>query len=123
MKNLLNDKELIENLGRKLGGVLTVADLETALGEKHSNQFYRRIRALESHGVLERFLRGFYTTPGFDAAALCHRIQPDSYLSFSSILSEAMVIGTKPRRLVEAVIPGGKSREHSHQDLRFDTSG
>jgi hypothetical protein len=103
---------LIRAVQTQQSGVFSSADLHNLLAERHPAAFARRVRALEREGLLERFMRGFYVVPGaFDLAVLSQRIAPDSYVSFGTVLAQALVVGTAPEREVWAA-KMGRSREY-----------
>lgn len=99
--------------------MFSTADLHNLFAEPHAAAFARRVRALEREGVLERFIRGFYVVPGaFDLAVLSQRIAPASYVSFGTVLAQALVIGTAPARELWAA-KVGRSREYRGAGCRL----
>jgi hypothetical protein len=108
---LVNDARAIEEAAATQRGVFSKADLQTLLAEPHPSAFARRARALEEHGLLRRFCRGFYVTDTFDLPTLSQRINPDSYVSFGTVLARELLIGPRSARRVVAV-KTGKSRTY-----------
>lgn len=116
MKNDVADSRLLERLGPALGGVFTLPDLANAFAEPHANVLYRRIRRLEELGLLSRFSRGMYVTPGFSPEVLSQKLAPASYLSCGTILAQTLVIGSRPDFQVDAV-KLGRGRTYSDGSL------
>ncbi len=116
MKKLNYDRKLIEEYRKTLGGVFSSVDLETLLNEPNHNQFYRRVKALESEGTIRRFIRGFYTTESFNPEVLTQKIAPQSYISCTTTLSKELIIGIRPQGLIEAV-GTRRTRVHIREDL------
>ena len=110
--NVILDDRLLQPLAAAQRGVFSKADLQTALGEKHTAAFARRIRGLEKIGSLRRFARGWYVTPEFDLATLSQRMAPTSYISFGTVLARELLVGTAPERQVMAA-KVGKARSYS----------
>jgi len=106
-----NDFYLLRSYSRDQGGVFTISDLQNMFAAPHLNTLYRRIRKLESAGVLKRFCKGIYVTEGFNIEILSHRLCPSSYISFENVLSRELIIGPSPENQVKA-IKRGKSREY-----------
>jgi Transcriptional regulator, AbiEi antitoxin len=111
---------LIEELAAEQGGVLSTADLHTALGCAHPATLRGRIRTLEKAGVLRRFCRGWYTTDPFDPERLSQHLVPGSYISFGRILSRELLIGTQSPHQV-LCLHTGRSRAFLHlgYEIRF----
>ena len=65
---------------------------------------------LETHGVLRRFVRGWYVTEGFDLAILSQSIALNSYISFGTVLARELLIGPRPERQILAVKDGRTRR-------------
>lgn len=87
-------------------------DLQIALGEKHRTGFNRRLKALQTNGVLRRFVRGWYVARDFELATLSQRIAPESYVSFATVLAQSLLVGTSPKnRLIAAKI--GRTRKYA----------
>jgi hypothetical protein len=122
MKKLNHDRLLIEKHQDALSGVISNGDLEILLNEPNHNQFFRRIRALESENIIQRFVRGFYTTKSYDPRVLSQKIAPDSYLSCTTILAQNLVIGIRPTGLIES-IGQGRTRVHKREDLTIKIYG
>jgi predicted transcriptional regulator of viral defense system len=111
MKISVADLRLVEKWSSEQRGIFSTRDLRTALDEKHQNAFHRRLRTLRSNGVLRRFTRGWYVTQNFDLATLSQRLAPDSYISFTTVLAQNLLVGTSPeRRVIAAKI--GKTRTY-----------
>ncbi|HYX31998.1 MAG TPA: hypothetical protein VE954_02710 [Oligoflexus sp.] len=111
MKNIIKDSQLIENYKQTLGGVFSFSELATLFADPHKTSLYRRISELEDEGVLQRFIKGFYVAPNFDIEILNQKICPQSYISFTTVLSENSIIGMKPGNQIDAV-KLGKTRIH-----------
>lgn len=106
------DLRLVEKWSSEQRGVFSTRDLQTALDEKHQNAFHRRLRALQSNGVLRRFTRGWYVAQNFDLATLSQRMAPESYISFTTVLAQSLLVGTSPeRRVIAAKI--GRTRTYA----------
>lgn len=103
MNRAVSDLRIIERWAVGQRGVFSNADLLTALAERHRTAYSRRVRALQSNGVLRRFLRGWYVAKEFDLSTLSQRIAPDSYISFATVLAQSLLVGTSPERRIVAV--------------------
>ena len=103
------DSAAIRSLAPAQAGVFSIRDLQSVLGEKHKAGLVRRIQTLEREGVLERFIRGWYVTPGsFDLPTLSQRIAPESYVSFGQVLAQALVVGPVPGPVPEKEVWAAK---------------
>ncbi|MEQ9501633.1 MAG: hypothetical protein RIT81_32480 [Deltaproteobacteria bacterium] len=113
------DAMLVTRLAPAQRGVFSKADLQTALGEAHPSAFVRRVSALESLGVVRRFLRGWYVAESFDLSTLSQRIAPESYVSFETVLAERLVVGAaSPHRL--RAVKLGKARTYAAFDVEIE---
>ena len=118
----LSDSQMVTRLSGAQTGVFTTADLRTALGEVHPAAFGRRIRDLQTHGVLFRFTRGFYVTEKFELPVLSQRIAPSSCISFETVLARRLVIGTSPvRRVVATKV--GRTRRYCSRGFEIEHVG
>lgn len=106
MKKFIEDSKLIQKYTPTLGGVFLFSELVTLFSETHKTAVYRRIEQLEETGTLQRFIKGVYITQNFDAQVLNQKICPESYISFSNILSEHLIIGLMPRNQIDAIKSG-----------------
>ncbi len=113
MKSLYSASELIRPLAADMGGVFTSQDLRIILSPKHSNSFVLQIQKLVEAKILQRFARGIYVTKDFDLKVLSQRLAPSSYISFESVLSQHLMIGTQPENHIKAV-KLGKRRQYRH---------
>jgi len=119
MKNLFNYIELVRKNEPDLGGVFTYADLAVICNCSDTTRLPRYIRQLEEAGTLKKFMRGFYVTQAFDPRILSQRICPESYLSFETILSKNMIIGTIPTFRISAV-KLGRSKIYRSQEITVE---
>lgn len=118
--NAVVDLQILQRLGVSQRGVFSKADLQTALAERHPAAFVRRVNVLLENGVLRRFCRGWYVTEGFDLATLSQRLAPESYVSFSTVLAQDLIIGPSPDGKIVAAkigrprryVAGGDVIEH-----------
>lgn len=110
--NRVKDIQLISQFTPAMNGVFTLTDLLSLFAEKNINQLYRRLTFLEDNKILRRFIRGFYVTPVFDLQTLSQKICPLSYISFTTVLSEHLVIGTRPKFRIDA-LKTGKTQEYT----------
>jgi len=108
--NALADAQLLDRLDTEQRGVYSKGDLQTAFGEPHPAGFVRRVRTLLDHGILRRFCRGWYVSEDFDLATLSQRLAPESYISFGTVLSRDLIIGTSADRQIVAVKLGRPRR-------------
>jgi len=106
MNDLYADSKAVEALTSDLDGVFCISDLRNLLNTKREVELHRRIRRLQSRGVLRRFCRSIYVTQEFSLEALSCRINPDSYITCGSVLSLNLLIGSIPSRTVTAAKPG-----------------
>lgn len=104
--NLAADSDTVTGMAARLHGVLSKADLQTLLAERHPAAFTRRAKALVDLGTLRRFVRGFYVTDPFDLPTLSQRLAPGSCVSFHTVLARHLVIGPRPERQLLAVKQG-----------------
>lgn len=104
--NVVTDEQLLQPLTALQRGVLSKADLQTLLAERHPAAFARRVRGLHRTGALRRFVRGWYVTPDFDLATLSQRLAPGSYVSFGTVLARQLLIGSTPERQMMAAKVG-----------------
>lgn len=102
----LADAQLINRLAPAQGGVFSKADLQVTFADPHPASFGRRVRTLVAGGILTRFARNWYVAPGFDPATLSQRLAPISYVSFTTVLAEALLVGPAPERRITAVRVG-----------------
>lgn len=108
--NAISDALILRGLEGSQGGVFSKGDLQNALGERHPAAFVRRVGSLIEHGVLHRFCRGWYVTQGFDLATLSQRLAPESYISFTTVLSRHLIVGPSPARTIVGVKTGRPRR-------------
>lgn len=126
--NLRTDEALVLRLLAEQRGVLSKADLQTALAEPHPAAFKRRAATLERSGVLRRFVRGWYVGAEFDLPTLSQRLAPDSCVTCHTVLARELIIGPRPERQLIATKPGrartyrGADHEvvHLHQAPHLD---
>ncbi len=111
MNKLYADSQKIAEWAPSMHGVLSKADLQSLLADPQPNSFFRRLRSLEAASVLTRAGRGFYVTKDGSLFALSQRLCERSYISFDNVLSEALVVGTRPVHQVMAV-KVGPSRDY-----------
>jgi len=118
MKTLIDDINKIKQFGKDMKGVFTLPDLRNIFPSNKINIFYRRIKALEREKILKRFVRKIYTTENFDLKMISHKINPASYISFETVLSETLIIGTIPINEIKSV-KLGKKREYISEQGRI----
>lgn len=111
MKLTLEKQAFILKLLDTNQGVLSIAELKILLRPKNQQQFYRDIQVLERSRVLQPFCRGVYVSQQPNLKIVSQRIQPNSYLSLGSALSQHLIIGSVPSKTVYA-IKVGKSRKY-----------
>ena len=104
--NQRTDEALVTRLLAQQRGVLSKADLQTALAETHPAAFTRRAAALERSGALRRFARGWYVGEAFDLPTLSQRLAPDSCVTCHTVLARELIIGPRPERQLIATKPG-----------------
>lgn len=117
--NALSDTRLLQRLGPEQRGIFSKGDLQTAFAEPHSAAFVRRVNVLMDHGVLRRFCRGWYVAEEFDLATLSQRLAPESYISFSTVLAEHLIIGPNPAGRIVAV-KTGRPRRYSNDEFAIE---
>lgn len=122
MNKLLKDVKLMNKYSGEMGGVFSKGDLQRLFGQNKPVLLYRRIRILEEAGILSRFSRGFYVTPGFNPELLSTRINPDSYISLGTLLAKKLMIGSTPATTVYAV-KTGRNREYKGAGLTLFYAG
>jgi hypothetical protein len=104
--NLRTDEAVVSRLLAQQRGVLSKADLQTALAEPHPAAFVRRAAALERTGALRRFVRGWYVGAEFDLPTLSQRLAPDSTVSCHTVLARDLIIGARSERQLIATKTG-----------------
>ncbi len=113
--NKESDARAVARIASAQRGVLSKADLQTLLAERHAAAFTRRVLALERDQVLRRFCRGFYVHEPFDLPTLSQRLAPNSYVSFGTVLARELLIGARPeRQLIAAKV--GRARTYRGLD-------
>lgn len=122
MKNLIQDMQLIRQFNTPLSGVFLISDLIQLLAESHKTAVYRRIAALEQSALIERFIKGVYIGSNVDLQILNQKINPDSYVSFGTILAEHQIIESHPGNQIDAIKPG-KTRIHESKGYRVRQFG
>ncbi len=96
------DQRILNQLAESQRGVFTTADLQAAFAEPNRAAIWRRIDAQQRIGSIQRFCRGFYVTENFDPAVLSQRLDPESVISFETVLARALVIGVDPKNRIRA---------------------
>ncbi|MDP2815333.1 MAG: hypothetical protein Q8O19_01475 [Rectinemataceae bacterium] len=104
MNETLNNLRLLQEFAPSLGGVFSLSDIKTVFRDKAADQTSRIVTMLDRASLLNRFIRGFYYTPGsFDLCRLSQKICPNSYISFEKVLSDKRMIAPIPTFEVSAV--------------------
>ncbi|MEK7703626.1 MAG: hypothetical protein AAB426_01610 [Myxococcota bacterium] len=116
MKYDLEDARVIDRFRGEQRGVFSKSDLQALLGETHPTAFARRLRVLERHHVVRRFVRGWYVAETFDLPTLSQRLAPTSYVSFGRVLADGLIVGTAPEREIMAVKIG---RSRTYEGLGY----
>lgn len=119
MKKIFNYIELINQNAADLGGVFTYADLAAICNCSDNTLLPRYINQLEEVGIIQKYIRGFYVTKAFNPQILSQKISPESYLSFETILSKHIVIGTIPISRISAV-KLGKSKKYQSAKIEIE---
>ena len=122
MKKILADVKIIEKFKDDVQGVFTLSDLKSIFPLNDPIKFYRRLKTMESAGVLRRAVRKIYITDNFDLKRLSQEINPETYISFENVLAESLVIGTIPSKQIKAV-KVGKRREYEIGDYKIIHAG
>ena len=110
------DAQVLKHLDFQQRGVFSKGDLQTAFGEIHPAAFARRVNALLKHGVLRRFCRGWYVSEEFNLATLSQRLEPESYISFGTVLARELIIGPNPENKIVSV-KTGRSRRYAFENF------
>jgi len=105
-----------------MGGVFSNRDLSNLFNEINPVSLNRRIKRLKQSDVMDRFIRGYYTADDIDINTLSARINPESYISLSSVLAQEMLIGSIPVRTVYA-IKTGKNRIYRNKNITLHYLG
>jgi len=103
MKQLLNINSLILKYSETQKGVFSLGDLKNLIGSKNKSHLYRILTKLSEADIIQQYCRGFYVVKGFDLEVLSQRIAPKSYISFGSVLSKHLIIGSVPNYRVLSV--------------------
>lgn len=113
MNSVLADHRLLERHAEELRGVFTVSDLRNLFEPASEVELFRRIRRLQANRVLRRFCKSVYVVEKFNLEAVSCRINPESYISFGSVLSQHLLIGVIPTHTVTAV-KVGRGRQYGN---------
>ncbi|MFH1727832.1 MAG: hypothetical protein ABIA04_05375 [Pseudomonadota bacterium] len=100
--------ESLQVYANELGNVFYLSDLKNILAQKNKAQFYEIIRNLEKLQILKRFTQSVYYVNEPDLKILSQKINPCSYISFETVLSENFAIGTCSKFKLQAVKLGRK---------------
>lgn len=100
--NLWSDQQILQELAPAQRGVFTTADLQAAMGEPNRAAVWRRIDALIGAGVIRRFRRGIYVAESFEPLVLSQRLDPESVVSFETVLAKELIIGVDPSKRIRA---------------------
>lgn len=93
----------IQKFSPKLGGVFTTSDLLQLLQATNRRTAELAINRLIEDQILARVKRGLFVTENFNPLALIPKLEPESYLSLTSVLAPANVVGTQPQLRYEIV--------------------
>lgn len=110
---------MIQKLEGQQRGVFTRPDLEAVFGTHSPSAVANRVRALQTAGILKPFRRGIYATGRADIATISQTLAPDSVVSMTRVLSDALVIGTAPQNVVEAIRVTTRTRHYTGADFRI----
>lgn len=126
MKNVQQSPRLLQEYEDQLGGVFTQRDLANLMGLSPGSTLQARIVRLVESGYLSRAKRGFYHTHTAKLEALAIRMFPQGYFSLGTAMSYRGLIGTRPQKVVDLLVPGersgelktdlGRIRVHVHQE-------
>lgn len=122
MNQALSDANLVRTYAEPMQGVFATADLRRLFNLDNRVLLHRRIGRLTEAGILSRFCRGVYVSPGFSPEALAARVNAESYLSFGTVLAKELVIGSVPAATVYAV-KTGPSRTYQGAGITLDYAG
>lgn len=111
MKSVSDGPKLLQECENQMGGVITQRDLANLMGLSRGSTLQARIARLIESGYLYRAKRGFYHTPAAKLETLAVRMFPQGYLSLGTAMSRRGLIGTRPQRVVDMLIPGGRPGE------------
>lgn len=100
------DAQKIIQWASDLDGVFSMSDLKVLFSETTEPTLYKKLNGLIRQQLLVKVLRGLYATPGTPLDVISNRINPDSYVSTGTILARNMVIGSVPKRKLQAVKVG-----------------
>ena len=100
------DAKKIAKWSADLNGVFTIPDLKVLFGEKTEAALYKKLNSLTDEKLLIKILRGLYAVPDTSLEVISSRINPDSYISTGTVLANNIIIGSVPRRRVQAVKVG-----------------
>ncbi len=118
MKKRYKNRLIIDKYVPELGGVFRISDLKTILNETHPTSLYRTIDQLVEENQLQRFVRGIYISESPNLEILSQRIAPESYISFTRILSENHIVGVSPDFLVEGA-KVGKNKTYKNGNIEI----
>jgi len=116
MKNTLKISLEIQKFAKLQSGVFSLSDLINIIFPKNKAALYRALSQIIEAGILKQFCRGIYVTNDFDIKVLSQRICPSSYISFGTVLSDALIIGSMPKYRLMAVKLGKTS---TYADKRY----
>lgn len=112
MNNIIKIDRKLEELSTTMGGVFDRADLMVCLDipREQPERFTRLVSKLVEMEVIYRFCRGIYVRRECNLEILASKIDPDSYISLSSVLARTCIIGQVPDRHLFAVSPKPRPR-------------
>lgn len=106
MKTDLKNAVLLHSYSKEMSGVFSTQDLRALFGQDNGVQLHRHLSSLVDSGLLSRFCRGFYTTPGYVPEVLAMRVITESYLSLGTVLAKELMIGSVPAHTLYAIRVG-----------------
>jgi predicted transcriptional regulator of viral defense system len=102
----IREYKAIDKWAGELDGVFTIADLKVILSDNSIASLYRKVSSFVEAGMLVKVKRGIYAVPDADLCTISSRIAPASYISTGTVLARKALIGSVPRKKVQAVKVG-----------------
>ncbi len=102
--------EKFNQLDLTLKGVWSIADLSNLIGGGSPLNNMRMIKRLTQSQLIQKMQRGWYVSKNANLLILASRINPKSYVSMEYVLSQNILIGSAPQKII-SMMSLGRSRK------------
>ena len=111
MKDIMQVPKLLREMEDQVGGVFSQRDLAHVMGIPRGRTLQARLAGLVRNGYLFRLQKGLYYTETAGLEVLASRMAGEGYVSLAMAMAERGLVGTRPERVVDFLVPQGRSRE------------